>query len=212
MTHTGFSFHASALAQALLLTLLMTLSGSALAEAPDLAQMFANFNESSVALINLVRGAAFVVGLLVTGVGLMHFKQISEDRGGKATLQSALIITAVGAALVAIPGSINSVTETMSLGTNTGTQLLAEPAVSTMPGLNVAIKGVLLFVKLVGHIAFFRGLLLFKQIGEGTGSRVGMGGALVHLVGGAFAININMTIGILAATFAPGIDTGGLGG
>jgi hypothetical protein len=179
--------------------------------APNLAQMFANFGGSAVSLINLAVGSAFVIGLCITGVGLMRLKKYSENNG-QMSISQPLIILFVGMALVATPGFIDTATETLSLGTNTGTSVLAvNVAGSSVPGMDAAIQGVLLFVKLVGHLAFIRGFLILKDVGEGKGHAT-MGRALTHIFGGAAAININATIAMLGATFAPGMDLGGLGG
>lgn len=178
---------------------------------PNLAEMFANFSDSSVALMNLVRAGAFVIGLVITGVGLFRLKQMSESQGRIGFFQPVMLLL-VGSCLVALPGFIDVATETMALGSDSGTSLLAEPTTGGgVPGMSAAIKGVLLFVKLVGTLAFVRGFLILKDVGEGK-QNAGMGRALTHIFGGAAAININATIAVLGATFAPGMNLSGLGG
>jgi intracellular multiplication protein IcmC len=189
----------------------LPLSASAQSSTPNLAEMFTNFSESSVALMTLAKGVAFLLGLCITGVGLFKLKQFSEA-GGRIGIQQPLIILFVGTCLIALPGMIDMTTETMSLGASTGTELLSEPNVGGgVPGMDGAIKGVLLFVKLVGHLAFIRGFLILKDVGEQK-QGASIGRALTHILGGAAAININATIAMLGATFAPGMDLGGLGG
>lgn len=178
---------------------------------PNLAEMFANFSGSAVALMNLAVGAAFVMGLVITGVGLFRLKKFSESNGQISFLQPVMILF-VGMALVVLPGFIDTATETMALGSGTGTSVLAvNTGGGGVPGMDAAIHGVLLFVKLVGHLSFIRGFLMLKDVGEGKG-QASMGRALTHIFGGAAAININATIAMLGATFTPGMDLGGLGG
>lgn len=178
---------------------------------PNLAEMFANFSTSAVSLMNLAVGAAFVMGLAISGVGLFRLKKFSESNG-QVGFSQPLIILFVGMALVVLPGFIDTATETLSLGSGTGTSVLAvNVGGSTVPGMDAALQGVLLFVKLVGHLAFIRGFLILKDVGEGKG-HASTGRALTHIFGGAAAININATIALLGATFAPGMDLGGLGG
>lgn len=178
--------------------------------APNIAEMFANFSDSSIALMKLVRASAFVIGLAITGIGLFRLKQMSESQGRIGFFQPVMILL-VGTCLVALPGFIDTATETMHLGSDSGTSLLSEPtAGGGIPGMSAALRGVLLFVKLVGNISFIRGFLILKDVGEGK-QGAGMGRALTHIFGGAAAININATIGMLGATFAPGMDLGGLG-
>ncbi len=58
------------------------------------------------------------------------------------------------------------------------------------------IHSVLLFVSFIGLVAFARGTLLLKAIGENRGGQVGR--AMTHILGGAAAMNISWTISILA--------------
>ena len=166
---------------------------------PDIGDMFANFASSSVSLMNLVVGAGFVLGILISGKSLMSFKEYSES-GGRTQLKTPIGLFFVGICLIALPGSINVATETLSLGANSGTNLFSEGGGGGgIPGMDAAMRGVLLFVKLVGHIAIFRGFLIVKRAAEGQQGGE-MGRALTHILGGAAAVNINQTINILANT------------
>ncbi|MDN7857983.1 hypothetical protein QZM81_19450 [Burkholderia cepacia] len=175
----------------------------------SIATMFANASTTWVALINLVVGASFLSGLFISCVALLKLKDAS---GGHTALKTPLWMAVIGAALIAMPAWIDTMTQTMSLGTNTGTQLLSEASSSSsLAGVSDAMNSVLLFVKLLGHIAFFRGLLMLKDYGSDK-QGVGLGRGLTHLFGGAAAININATVSMLAATFLTGITLpGGLG-
>lgn len=169
---------------------------------PSAASLFENFSDASIIMMDLVVGIAFIAGIFISLFGLLKFKEYSEA-GGRMKLSTPLGIIAVGALLVIMPGIINTTTETLSLGANTGKTLLSvnpggSEAVAAMAG---AMKGILLFVKLIGHLAFFRGLLILKSLSEGAqGATIGR--ALTHIFGGAAAININATASLLAATFA----------
>jgi hypothetical protein len=66
-----------------------------------------------------------------------------------------------------------------------------------------AMVGVLTFIRLIGYIAFIRGWLLINQAGQGKDGTLGRG--ITHIFGGAAAINVQITAGILANTFAPGV-------
>ncbi len=178
--------------------------------APNIAQMFSNFSSASVSLMNLAVGIAFVMGLFVTGIGIITLRRYVDEQG-RMSLAKPFAIIFVGAALVALPGFIDTATNTLGLGSNTGTQLLSQPNLgSSVPGMDQAIAGVLLFVKLLGHVAFIRGFFLLKRLGEGD-QQASLSRAMTHILGGAMAININATIGMLGATFAPGMSLGGLG-
>jgi len=179
-------------------------------DTPNIAEMFANFSSSSIALMTLARATAFVLGLAISGLAIFRLRQMA-DQPGRISISQPIIMLLVGVCLVAFPGAVDVATETMSLGSDSGTSLLAEPSAGGgVPGMSAAIKGVLLFVKLVGTLATIRGFLILKDVGEGK-QGAGMGRALTHILGGAAAININATIGMLGATFTPGMDLSGLG-
>ena len=194
----------------LLLAFLLTMPSLAMAQnAPSIDEMFANFKTSSVAIMNLVRWMALPVGLFISYKGLMSLKEYTES-GSRVKLSTPIILSALGATLIAFPVATNIATETIALGAATGTQLSRVPAGGGAPGVQAALEGILMFVKMVGHIAFFRGFLLLKGVAEGN-QQATIGRALTHVFGGAACININATVDILANTFAPGLLNGGLG-
>ena len=162
--------------------------------------MFENFSEASINLMDLVVGASFVMGIFVTAMGLWKFKEYGEQ-GGRVKFTLPLGLVAVGTFMVIMPGMLNMATETLSLGANTGKSVLSQgptggEASAAMAG---AIKGILLFVKLIGHIAFLRGLFILKSMSEGS-QQATMGRALTHLLGGAAAINIQVVAAMMSAT------------
>ena len=166
---------------------------------PSAATMFENFGNTATSLMDIVVATAFVCGLVITIVGLLKLREYAEA-GGRMKLSTPLGVIAVGTLLVIMPGMINTATETLSLGANTGKSVLSQgggggsDAVAAMSG---AIHGILLFVKLIGHIAFFRGLLILKRLAEGNG-QTSMGAALLHIFGGAAAINITATADVFS--------------
>ena len=135
-------------------------------------------------------------------------KEYSEG-GGRTKLSTPILLAVIGATLISFPIATNIATETMALGAATGTELSRVPSGGGAPGAAAALKGVLLFVKMIGHIAFLRGFLILKGVAEGSQNQT-VGKALTHILGGAAAININATVEILANTFAPGL-AGGIG-
>jgi len=195
-----------------LVLLLIALSPSmawAQSSAPSIDQMFANFAESSVKLMNLVRWMGLPIGLYISGLALLRLKEYSES-GSRTKLSTPILLAVIGSLLISFPFTATIATQTLALGEATGTSLSQVPSGGGAPGVAAALEGVLLFVKLVGHIAFFRGFLILKGVAEGAqGASVGR--ALTHIFGGAAAININATVAILANTFAPGMSLSGIG-
>lgn len=161
----------------------------AFAQAVSLDQMFANFGTASVALMNLVRWSALPIGLFISGLALIKVKEWNESNG-RVPLKTPLILAAVGAALISFPLTTSIVTETMSLGVTTGASLSRVPPTGGAPGVAEAMKGILLFIKLVGHLSFLKGFLLLKGMAEGAQGMT-IGRALTHIIAGAAAINID---------------------
>ena len=191
------------------LGMLIAMPSLAFAQAPSIDQMFANFSEASIALMRLVRWTALPIGLFISFVALLRFKEYTES-GGRIKLSTPIFLALIGATLIAFPVATDVATETLSLGPASGTSLSRVPSGGGAPGVAAALQGVLLFVKLVGHIAFFRGFLLLKGVAEGN-QQATIGRALTHIFGGAAAINIDTTVEMLVNTFAPGMGLGGIG-
>lgn len=197
------------LSRLLLLAFLLASPSLAFAQtAPSIDEMFANFSSSAVALMTLVRWMALPVGLFISYRALMSLKEYADSGGRQVKLSTPIMLAALGAVLIAFPVATNIATETLALGAATGTSLSRVPAGGGAPGVQAALEGIMLFVKLVGHIAFFRGFLILKGVAEGAQGQ-SVGRALTHIFGGAAAINIGATINILSNTFAPGLLNGG---
>lgn len=191
------------------LLFLMAVPSLAFAQsAPSLDQMFINFKDSSIAVMQLMRWLALPLGLFISGLALIRLKEYSEG-GGRTKLSTPILLAVIGATLISFPIATNIATETMALGAATGTELSRVPSAGGAPGAAAALEGVLLFVKMIGHIAFLRGFLILKGVAEGNQNQT-VGKALTHILGGAAAININATVEILANSFAPGL-AGGIG-
>lgn len=178
------------------LTLVASMPGLAFAQAPGVDQMFANFSDSAIRIFNLVMRVSVLLGILLAGKAILSFKEYSES-GGRTALKTPITILAVSVFLFSLPTSMGVATQTLALGAFAGTNIMSEaPSGGGLPGADAAIRGVLLFVKLVGIIAAVRGFLMFKKISEGN-SQQGVGAALTHVLGGAMAVNIEATYTIL---------------
>ena len=189
------------LRQRLAATFLVTfasLPGVAFAQ-PGVDEMFANFSDSAIAIFNLVMRVSVLLGILLAGKAALSFKEYSES-GGRTSLKTPVTILAVAVFLFSIPTTMGVATQTLALGGFAGPNVMSEaPSGGGLPGANAAIRGVLLFVKLVGIIAAVRGFLIFKKVGEGN-SQQGVGAGLTHVLGGAAAVNIEATYNMLKAS------------
>ncbi len=97
--------------------------------------------------------------------------------------------------------TVSASLQLQTLSYSSGEILVSAPSASSCLAKK-GFEGVLLFVKLVGLLAFIRGWLQINAHAHGKDGTLGKG--LVHLFGGMAAFHIEATIGILASTVAPG--------
>ncbi len=72
--------------------------------------------------------------------------------------------------------------------------------------INAVIESVLLFIAIVGYIAFIRGWFVLKAFADGGNSSASVAQALTLLFGGALAINMGELVNVMQETV--GIDAG----
>lgn len=196
-------------AKFILFLMALTILQPAYAETASLGTIFANGSEAWQSIMTLTRAAAFVTGIAIGAAAILKFKEVSD---GKVPLKVPIMWTVVSAALIAIPASMGTFMSTLTNQGYHGNNLLSRVSdTSGIPGVAEAMTGVLLFIQMLGHIAFFRGLILLKYAGSGKEGMLKSG--LFFLFGGAAAINIQTTVGILAKTFFSGMTMPmGIGG
>ncbi|HIA1487080.1 TPA: hypothetical protein ACWPB0_004678 [Salmonella enterica] len=164
--------------------------------APTIAQILANGSNLWFEVARLASGLAFFSGIVISGMALFKMRDVSE---GQAKVSSVLLLTFVGACLMTFPQAISTVTNSLVLGNTSGMDILSRvPVPDGIPGMKEGMDALFLFIKMIGHIAFFRGFLILKDIDKGQG---GLSKALNHIVGGAMAINIDTVVEIMTETF-----------
>ena len=179
---------------------LVTLASPSYAQGgASLGSMFSNFIASANALINLVQKVSYVIGVLLVITAVYKFTQVGQ---GQITMKTPIFMFISGIGIFALTGTVSIVTASLAMGSGPGAILMpSSPSLSATSAQ--ALQGVLLFIRLVGYIAFIRGWLLLNQHAQGKDGVLGRG--LTHIFGGVAAINITITAKILANTFAPGV-------
>lgn len=168
--------------------------------AADAATMFENLSEFGPAIAKMLTDGAFVVGVFLIAAGLLALPRVEK---GQATLKAVAYRVLVGSALCSVGAALSAMSGTTGIGGGEASILAGKYAELVGGGGNKwcgAMKGVFVFVSLVGLIAFLRGLLLLKAHGEGT-QGASIGRAATHLVGGSLAINITATATMLMNSF-----------
>lgn len=174
------------------MALLLLASGPAFSA--DAGTMFGRFADFAPALERLTVSAAYVLGIASTLFGVMAIPRVEK---GQSTWKNVGYRLFVGAALCSLGAALGTMAGTVGVEANVLGAGFEGGGAGSWCG---AMAGVVSFVRLVGLIAFVRGLLILKAHGEGKdGARVEA--ALTHMVGGSLAMNIGWTATMLSNSF-----------
>lgn len=178
----------------------------ALAQQTNLGTMFANFTSSAIAITELVKYSAYIIGLfLVVGAISKFIKQSGDSRQDTGGLRAPLVMFSCGVGIFALTSTVNIALTTMSLSSGGPGDILSSGVGNGLDATAAsAMKGVFAFVRMLGYIAFIRGWLFLVDYGNGKQDGT-MARGLVHIFGGVAAINLTATVKILANTLAPGV-------
>lgn len=186
--------------------LLTALLFSNFASAEDIADMFKNSANTWEAGITLTKGIAMLGGVLISCGALFKLKEMTQVGHNGYSVWIPISWFLIGAALITIPMQIDVAAETLSLSDSSGSDVFgsANSDSSAWSYISDTIKYVFVFIVFIGHLAFVRGFFILKDVSMKKGDKT-LAGALTHILGGSLCININSTIAILGATFAPGL-------
>lgn len=174
--------------------ILMTASG--VAEAASLDAMAIKVHEWAPPVMVLVRKMASLGGIALFIYSILKLAQVEQ---GKVELKAVFFKMIAAAGLIALAPFIKSIEDTMGATNESANVLVGKYAAAGGGGsMCQAMSGIMLFIKLVGLIAFVRGLLILKAHGENKEGSVGR--SLTHMIGGSAAMNIEWTAKMLAKT------------
>jgi intracellular multiplication protein IcmC len=155
----------------------------------------------------LLTGAAYIIGITFLIRGVMALKQLGEHRSQMSphhTIKEPVVFFLSGAMLLYLNTAIN----TFNMTVFGDTSILAYNQLNSSnftSQLASAGQGIILFVQVIGLIAFIRGWIIIAkgatQSGHGQG---GFGKGLMHIFGGIMAINIVATLNIITNTIYGG--------
>jgi hypothetical protein len=167
-----------------------------------LQTLFKNGITSWQGIIHLMGALMYVSGVIIGGMAIVKFKDLSD---GKIPAHMPILLSIISAALIASPSIIMTITSTYYGDKKfQPDNLLTSIPQTSVDGVSDALTSVLIFVQMLGVIAFFRGFLMLKSVGTGKDGQLGK--AMTHILGGVLAINIQATVGMLARTFFAGMQ------
>jgi len=175
---------------------------------PGLDQMLRGFVSNIEEPLKMASSAAALLsGLYMIVRGLMKASKYGTDPKTH-NMHSVLTYLGFGALLVSIGQNLD-----VMLATLFGTSTVADSSIIKWGKLDAivggggisqrfkdAVNAALVFVQLIGCIAFVRGWLLMKKVVEGAGN-ANLAQAMTHILGGVAAINIYQFLVAMDYTF-----------
>ncbi len=177
----------------------------------SLDKMMENFvNNIAQPMYITLSTLCFVIGLFLIVKGLIRASKSGTDPR-EAAPHRIMVSMLIGAVLISIS----------AVATNMINTLFESPVITDFSNLinwskitgetnanteavDLTVKAILMFVQVIGFIAFIRGWLIIKNAVEGAGQATVPQG-LTHIIGGTMAINIGTMIQLFDATFGTGI-------
>lgn len=164
----------------------------------DASTMLGTLMESFPGFETFLNLFVSLVGLILTGMAVFKFIDVDHGRGRLITPFMYLL---AGAALWNFAASINTFLETM-YGSSTSVQSLLSYSGSNLSDQTAKMSKMLIMcIRLIGYVAYVRGWLIFKRIGDGNhGSDEAFSKAAIHLFAGVAAINIVETVNVISSS------------
>lgn len=175
---------------------------------PNISSMFENSINTWISLAKLMKVLATLIGFFLVISAIFKLANIGSDP--RATVKGPIVTFLVGISLYVMSASLSVTLETLALGDGPGAIFKSSGGGSAGQMSAQGIYGVLLFIRLLGYIAFIRGWLMINQYANSDGRQAGLGKGVTHILGGAAAINVQVTAAVLVSTFAPGMSIPGI--
>lgn len=181
-------------------------------QAAQLDQMMENFvNNIYQPMISTLSVLCYVIGIFLICRGLVRSSKVGTDPRAAST-HGIVVNFVVGAILCTLGGMMDTMLTTVfATASITPFEELINWSniVGTDSGINTeaadrTVKAILMFVQIVGAIAFIRGWLIVKNAIEGTGQATVPQG-ITHVIGGTMAFNIGAMLQIFDRTFGTGL-------
>lgn len=168
------------------------------------------FAQSIPSLSHLISLSATVAGLFLMLRAVFMLPQLEQGRVEAGKIMWLLLSGVILWSLLPFVSTVMGTFGMGSINAQPDNILTQAYAVGNDGGFNTTINSVLTFVSMIGLIAFIRGTLILKALGENKDGA--MGRALTHIIAGAAAINIKWTVAMLATSIGAKSSICGLGG
>lgn len=162
-------------------------------------QAIENFRNQLPGVLILLQDFSYLLGFFYVGHGLWRGRNSLYD--ARITKESVISQILLGACLIAIPSFGWHAENTLFTGSHNSLQALAY----TGPGgasMSTAVEAIEFFVQVVGWIAIVRGLMILREVGNGTaGQGVSAKKGVTHILGGGLATVCVATAKAIGSSF-----------
>ena len=175
----------------------------------DTASILENLAPSLVQVEKLITGLAYIIGVTFLIKGVMSLKLIGEQKSHMQphhSFREPIFYLLSGSMLLYFPTGLGIVLSTVFGSSDIldySQMNLSNPILESVFG-NSGLFGsnLVLFIQVIGLIAFVRGWIIIAKVGQagGGGHQATMGKGIMHIIGGVLAINIVQTMNIINNT------------
>ncbi len=159
--------------------------------------MIDGINNALPDFLSLIQNAAYLIGFWYVGSALYRARGAFYD--SRITKESVVSRIFLGAALIALPTFVAHTQATLFTSSNPS-QLAYTGAGGT--NMTTAVEAIEFFIQVVGWLAITRGLMILKEVGDGTaGNGVSAKKGVTHIFGGGMATSVVATAKALGSTF-----------
>lgn len=174
---------------------------------PDFTKMLFALEANSGPVMQLLIAVSYVIGFAFIVSAILELKQWGQSRtmmSMNLTIAGPLTKLLIGVVLFYLPTTINVAIWTI-WGHGAGEKALTEFAANPGDKFGPLKRGSVALVRVVGYASFIRGFVMLSRVAH-QGSQPGVAGkAIVHIIGGIFAINIWETIQVVRNSLFPTI-------
>lgn len=206
-TTKTLNFHKDLSKQFLLVVLLVILPlHVAYAVAIDVTMMLNAIKSNIGPVIKLVTAVAYVIGVWFIYSAIQSLKRAGQSQmmmQQQNAIGGPLVKLIIGILLIYLPNTIDITVWTLWGHTAFGSE--AESVMTYTPSggdpFGAMKEGAIALVRLIGYIAFVRGLVaLSHSTDQGGGQQGGFAKGILYLIGGILAINIVETVRVIGNT------------
>lgn len=168
-----------------------------------------NLSYAFTSLRTLLVAFSYVVGAGMVAKGLMMYRQLANQTMSSAQrgeLAGPMVWIVIGCILVYFPATLQSTLTTVfgSGEMSAASELIGYGTVSGVERWREISEVIVMYVRLVGYIAFIRGWIILSKMGHSGTQPGSIGKGVIHIIGGILLVNVIDTVNLLSRTFGLG--------